>query len=76
MFYVFGQTPIFGNQQPRNQLASEILRIIIGSVGLILAVPFTTMVAAWYFGNKDVSHEEVHEGHTHHHQLENLQQNE
>ena len=49
-------------------IASEILRIIIGSIGLILAVPFTTMVAAWYFGNRQVDTSEVHShGHSHHH---------
>lgn len=49
-------------------IASEILRIIIGSIGLILAVPFTTLVAAWYFGNRQVDTSEVHShGHSHHH---------
>ncbi|MES2749570.1 MAG: YibE/F family protein [Patescibacteria group bacterium] len=47
-------------------IASEILRIIIGSIGLILAVPFTTMVAAWYFGNREVRPEDT-SGHAHHH---------
>ena len=50
-------------------IASEILRIIIGSIGLILAVPFTTMVAAWYFGNRAVSPDDTHahsHGHQHH----------
>lgn len=48
-------------------IASEILRIIIGSIGLILAVPFTTAVAAWYFGNREVTNDEMHVGHSHHH---------
>lgn len=47
-------------------IASEILRIIIGSIGLILAVPFTTLVASWYFGNREVSADSV-AGHAHHH---------
>lgn len=47
-------------------IAAEILRIIIGSIGLILAVPFTTAVAAWYFGNRDVSPDH-HHTHSHHH---------
>lgn len=48
-------------------VAAEIARILIGSVGLILAVPFTTIIAAWYYGNKDeVAHEEMHHcGHHH-----------
>lgn len=35
-------------------VAAEIVRIIIGSIGLILAVPFTTLMAAWYFKDKVV----------------------
>lgn len=47
-------------------IASEIVRIILGSAGLILAVPFTTALAAWYFKDK-VLDEEVHVscGHRH-----------
>jgi uncharacterized membrane protein len=49
-------------------IAAEILRIIIGSIGLILAVPFTTMVAAWYFGSREVDKEVIHTcAHHHHH---------
>lgn len=47
-------------------IAAEILRIIIGSIGLILAVPFTTAVAARYFGSREVSETDHHE-HSHHH---------
>lgn len=49
-------------------VAGELLRIIVGSIGLILAVPLTTAVAAWYFQNTDVAEEEdlVHCGHHHH----------
>lgn len=35
-------------------VASELLRIIVGSIGLILAVPATTAVAAWYFSKHTV----------------------
>lgn len=47
-------------------IASELVRIIIGSMGLILAVPLTTVIAAWYFKDKQLD-EEVHAacGHTH-----------
>lgn len=49
-------------------IAAEILRIIIGSIGLILAVPFTTAAAAWYFGNRTVKEEAIHScAHHHHH---------
>jgi uncharacterized membrane protein len=34
-------------------VAAEIVRIIIGSIGLILAVPITTLAAAWYFGKQE-----------------------
>ncbi len=34
-------------------VAAEILRIIVGSIGLILTVPLTTGMAAWYFKDKD-----------------------
>lgn len=48
-------------------LAAEITRIVIGSIGLILAVPLTTLVAAWYFGKQtEVAEEELHHcGHHH-----------
>lgn len=49
-------------------IASEIIRIIIGSIGLILAVPMTTLAAAWWFNNHSVDSDEVAEhGHSHHH---------
>jgi uncharacterized membrane protein len=35
-------------------VAAELLRIIVGSIGLILAVPATTAVAAWYFDKRTV----------------------
>ena len=39
-------------------VASELVRIIVGSIGLILAVPITTLIAAWYFGNRAVTDDE------------------
>ncbi len=54
-------------------IAVEVLRIVVGSIGLILAVPLTTALAAWYFAKKEVlvdSHENDlhghHHGHSHH----------
>ncbi len=47
-------------------VAAEIIRIIIGSIGLILAVPMTTLVAAWWFNKHEVDSEEVAE-HCHSH---------
>lgn len=50
-------------------IAAEVLRIMVGSIGLILAVPFTTAMAAWYFRNKEIGHLEDgghhHHGHSH-----------
>lgn len=48
-------------------VAVEIVRIIIGSIGLVLAVPFTTLLASWYYSRQDhVPHEELHHcGHHH-----------
>ncbi|MBP9843015.1 MAG: YibE/F family protein [Candidatus Pacebacteria bacterium] len=47
-------------------VASEMLRIIIGSLGLILAVPATTAAAAWHYRNRSVDRKDNH-GHGHHH---------
>ncbi len=47
-------------------LAAEVLRIVVGSIGLILAVPFTTAMAAWYFKDKFVDPNED-AGHSHGH---------
>jgi uncharacterized membrane protein len=46
-------------------IAAEVLRIMVGSIGLILAVPFTTAMAAWYFRDKTVAGDSC--GHGHHH---------
>jgi uncharacterized membrane protein len=44
----------------------EIVRIIIGSIGLVLAVPLTTLIAAYYYGKQDHIHLEPHEAHHSH----------
>lgn len=46
-------------------VASELARILIGSIGLILTVPLTTGIAAWWYANRSVG--EGHSGHHHHH---------
>ena len=51
-------------------VASEILRIVVGSIGLVLAVPLTTVMAAWYFKDKkaEVLDEKLcTDSHDHHH---------
>lgn len=49
-------------------VAVELTRIIIGSIGLVLAVPLTTLAAAWWFSKREVAEDEVvhsHCGHRH-----------
>lgn len=41
-------------------VAAEIVRIIVGSFGLVLAVPFTTAIAAWYFATHGVDETDKH----------------
>lgn len=49
-------------------VAAELLRIIVGSMGLILAVPATTAVAAWWYQHRVVdSHLKSPHSHHHHH---------
>ena len=48
-------------------VAAELLRIIIGSIGLILAVPATTLAAAWYYHDRVVLDDMEHAHHHHHH---------
>lgn len=47
-------------------IAAELARIIVGSIGLILAVPFTTFAAAWWFGRHTVD-PNTSLAHGHHH---------
>ena len=47
--------------------ATEIARTIVGSIGLILTVPITTILAAWFADKIGVISEESHaHAHTHH----------
>ncbi len=48
-------------------VASELARILVGSIGLILTVPVTTAIAAWWFGNREVDTQEGGHYHSHHH---------
>lgn len=44
------------------ELAEEVARTLVGSIGLVLAIPFTTAVAAWVArsgGAADVASDEV-----------------
>lgn len=64
LLYAYSETPaiILLNQEV---IAAEILRIVVGSIGLVLAVPLTTAMAAWYFRNRHPVPGEA--GHTHSH---------
>lgn len=59
LLYAHGASPIIEviNQEV---IAAEILRIVVGSIGLILAVPLTTAMAAWYFKDKIITEEGIH----------------
>ncbi len=50
-------------------MAAELVRILIGSIGLILTVPITTALAAWWYSDRVVleSPDEHHHHHGHHH---------
>lgn len=49
-------------------VAAELTRIMVGSIGLILAVPATTAAAAWYYHAREVdSHIHSSQDHHHHH---------
>jgi len=47
-------------------VAAELVRIFVGSIGLILAVPLTTLIAAWWFDTHDVDENDL-PSHIHHH---------
>lgn len=51
-------------------VAAEIVRIVVGSIGLILAVPLTTIFAAWWFSGHEVAEDKklvkTACGHAHH----------
>lgn len=66
LFSTSQASPIFTLNQ--EVIASELARILIGSIGLILAVPISTAIAAWWFSKRQVidNHTSGHY-HSHHH---------
>lgn len=48
-------------------VAAELARIMIGSIGLILAVPLTTIIAAWWFGRHGTNSVSIETHHHHEH---------
>ena len=52
----------------REIFATEIIRIVIGSIGVVLAVPFTTFVSTWMLVGKIPLNKKTHShSHIHHH---------
>jgi uncharacterized membrane protein len=45
-------------------VAAELTRIIVGSMGLIIAVPATTVAASWYYKDRKI---DIHSNVSHHH---------
>jgi uncharacterized membrane protein len=63
LFYLNNDVPLWVSLN--NQLiAEEILRTLVGSIGLVMAVPLATVVAAYVFQHRRVEKIEVH-GHAH-----------
>lgn len=65
LLYAQSQAPFLDilNQEV---VAAELVRIIVGSIGLVLAVPFTTLVAAYYFSRHEIDNS-LSSSHSHHH---------
>lgn len=53
----------------REVFAGEIIRTVVGSLGLLLTVPITTLLAVFYLKNSKENNHENHSGHSppHHH---------
>jgi len=47
--------------------ATELVRMMVGSIGLVLAVPLTTLVSVWMLHGKKLAPRQEGEGHTHGH---------
>lgn len=45
--------------------STEIVRILIGSIGLVLGVPITTLIASYMLHGTEISGESTHHGHKH-----------
>lgn len=70
LFLATSQAPV-GELLNQEVVAAELTRIMIGSIGLILAVPLTTLLAASWFGPRMVDPDTLPPsapcGHAHHH---------
>ena len=55
----------FGAIVNQEVIAAELVRTLVGSIGLILAVPLTTLLAAWWFERQETLVADGHSGHQH-----------
>ncbi|MCA9362457.1 YibE/F family protein [Candidatus Kaiserbacteria bacterium] len=68
LLYVHADSALFLSLN-QEVIAAEVVRILVGSIGLMLAVPATTAAAAWYFSRHTVDEEPEASpcAHGHHH---------
>ena len=60
-----GQGQPLGTLVSYEQLATEVVRTLVGSIGIVAAVPITTGLAAFLVGSRIVSDEDDEFGHSH-----------
>jgi len=61
------QATTFGEALNRESVAAEVVATLVGSIGLILAVPLTTALAAWLSRLVPAAALPADDGHGHHH---------
>ncbi len=62
------QDTTFGDALNRETVAGEVVAMLVGSIGLVLAVPLTTALAAWLLQRvPDTALAHAGDGHHHHH---------
>lgn len=66
LFYGFGTDSIVMAMN-REIFASEIVRTLVGSIGVVLVVPVTTAIAAWMLVGRAGQPDEASRHHLHHH---------
>lgn len=65
LFFVHATNLPFGMIINREIFATEIIRIVIGSIGVILAVPLTTFISTQMLVGRPITR--THSSHSHHH---------
>jgi len=64
LFFTQGNQPA-GRLLTGELVAVEIIRMLVGSIGLVLSVPITTRLAAIVLSRSDVPDDDSHDGHVH-----------